>query len=121
MTALDRALERIYGEEVARLARVFATGLRAGTYTRGVDEDGNDDTMRLALAIEQLPAFKRLSFRRRVLILAGAPNLSAALRSETTDGADDEVFALTSWCLAAGVLAGVPAPSPKRRRTRSAA
>ncbi len=119
MSALDRALERAYRDEVARFARLFGADVQAGTYRGTVD--GNPPTMRLALEIEGHPAFKRLSFRRRLLMIAGAPNLTAALRSETRTDATDEVLALASWCLAAGVLAAARAPSSKPRHARSVA
>lgn len=102
MTTLDRALERVYREEVARFEQLFGADVAAGKFQGIVN--GNNGVMRLALALERCPAFTRLSYRRRLLILTGAPRLVAARRSGTTAGAEDEVLVLAAWCLADGVL-----------------
>ncbi len=93
-----------FGTEVQRYRRLFKTEIEGGKYRRTID--GNTGSMRFALEIEKTTPFMCLSFGRRLRILADAPavSLSAALRSETTVGADDHVFALTAYALAHAAL-----------------
>ena len=93
-----------FASEAQRYARLFGDEIATGKFRGKID--GDPGPMRLALEIEKTTPFRALSFRKRLRLLAAAPepSLTAALRSDTRWGTGDEVYVLTAYALAHAAL-----------------